>query len=213
MTVAETFTALCAGQRPGDDGLLGNGRLEWGGGEAYGEEAILESFRAAPIDPARGDLVIGTTAAAWVGADSALVADLYDGRIGRLWRLGTGPSPVPEPAIAVAFDTDLRQKRGDVAFRAADHPALDVVAHDAVTAAGQALLHVDQIPALHRARAFVVRAFLADETTVALYAIHRLTGEAPRRAGFGYAIALIEAGAAPRLIVDPWSPTDWTPRL
>lgn len=213
MSMSETLAALCVGHRPAGDGLLGNARLEWGGGEAYGEEAILESFRAAPIDGAAGTLVAGTTAAAWIGSEVALVADLYDGRIGRLWRLGAGPSPAPEPAVAVAFDTDLRQVRGDVSFRAEDHPELASANYDAVIAAGNALLGADHAPALHRARAFVVRAFSVGEATVALYAIHRLTAEAPRQAGFNYAVALIETDAALRLVVDPWSPTEWTPRL
>ena len=213
MSIAETFAALCAGRRPAGDGLLGNARLEWGRGEAYGEEAVLESFRASPVDPGQGVLLAGATAAAWVGADGALFADLYDGRIGRLWRLGMGETPAPEPAVAVAFDADLRQVRGDVSFRAEDHPDLAATARDAVTMAGEALLRVDHAPALHRARAFVVRAFSVGEATVALYAIHRLTGEAPRRAGFGYALALIEPDAAPRPVIDPWSPSEWTPRL
>ena len=213
MSVVETFSALCSGHRPDDDGLLGNARMEWGGGEAYGEEAILESFRANPIDSSRGVLVESETLAAWVGADAALIVDLYEGRIGRLWRLGAGSPPPAEPGVAVAFDTDLRQARGDVFFVGADHPALADRAQEAVLAAGQALLAEDYVPPLHRARAFVVRAFSRGEDAVALYAVHRLTAEVPRRAGFGYALAHVGSAAAPRLIVDPWTPTDWTPRL
>lgn len=213
MSFTETLAALCVGRRPANDGLLGNARLEWAGGEAYGEEAILESFRANPLDPGQGKVLQGTAAAAWIGHDAALFADLYDGRIGRLWRLGPGSPPPGEPAVAVAFDADLQQARGGMAFRAADHPDLDAAAQEAVVAAGNALLGGEHVPPLYRIRAFVARAFSAGDDAVGLYALHRLTAETPRRAGFGYAVAQIGAGAAPLLVVDRWSPADWTPRL
>lgn len=213
MSVAETFAALCSGYRPANDGLLGNARLEWGGGEAYGEEAVLESFRANPIDPGQGKVVQGTAAAAWIGQDTILFADLYDGRIGRLWRLGPGSPPPTEPAIAVAFDTDLRQERCTIAFSEADHPDLDAALQGAVVAAGTMLLASDHVPPLHRIRAYVIRAFSAGGDAFALYAVHRLTAETPRRAGFGYAMAHIGAGTNPLLVVDRWSPGEWTPRL
>lgn len=213
MSVRETLAALCAGHRPANDGLLGAARLEWGGGEAHGEEAILESFRATPLDAAQGTILHGTAAAAWIGQDAALFADLYDGRIGRLWRLGAGSSPPAERAVAVAFDPDLRQVRGDVAFSAADHPDLAVGTQDAIVAAGNALLAGHDGQPLHRIRAYVVRAFSVGDDAVALYALHRLTAETPRRAGFGYAVAQVGAGAPPLLVIDPWSPAEWTPRL
>ncbi len=213
MSLHETLAALCAGHRPANDGLLGNARMEWGGGEAYGEEAILESFRGTPLDPAQGIGVRGVSSAAWIGGDTALFADLYDGRIGRLWRLGPGSPPPAEPAVAVAFDTDLKQARGTVAFREADHPGLDAWATEAVVAAGNALLVTDHVQQLHRIRAYVIRAFSTGDEAVALYAVHRLTAETPRRAGFGYAVGHIGVGAEPLLVIDPWSPADWTPRL
>lgn len=213
MSFTETLAALCVGRRPANDGLLGNARLEWGGGEAYGEEAILESFRVNPIDPAQGTVIQGAIAAAWIGHDAALFVDVYDDRIGRLWRLGAGSPPPVEPAVTVAFDTDLRQARGTIAFRDADHPELGGWAHDAVVAAGRELLHGNHVPPLHRIRGYVVRAFSAGDDAVALYALHRLTAEQPRRAGFGYAMAKLAAGAEPLLVVDPWTPPEWTPRL
>ncbi len=213
MSVHDTFAALFDGHRPAHDGLLGNARLEWGGGEAYGDEAVLQSFSEMPIDIAQGTIVQGDTAAAWIGAETALYVNLYDGRIGRIWRLGPGSPPPVEPSIAVAFDTDLEQARGTIAFRDTDHPELGGWAHDAIVAAGRELLVSDHVPPLHRIRGYVVRAFSADDDAVALYALHRLTAEQPRRAGFGYAMAKLAAGADPLLMVDPWSPPEWTPRL
>ena len=213
MSLRGTFAALFDGHRPMHDDLLGNARLEWSGGEAYGEEAILQSFREMPIDSAQGTILQGDTAAAWIGAEAALYVDLYDGRIGRIWRLGPGSPPPAEPSIAVAFDTDLEQARGTIAFRDADHPELGAWAYDAVVAAGRELLVSDHVPLLHRVRGYVVRAFSAGDAAVALYALHRLTAEQPRRAGFGYAMAKLTAGTDPLLVVDPWTPPEWTPRL
>lgn len=212
MTLLPHLTALARGERPADDRLLGNCRMEWGGGEAYGEEAILESFRASPFAPgAHATLVETPMAAAWIGETSALIADLYDGRIGRLWRLGEGAAPEPEPAVAVAFDPDLQQARGELLWRAEDHPELarDMAAEVATAAA--ALARDTRTP-MHRARVFVLRAFSAGATSAVLFAVHRLTGGAVRTSGFGHAVALIETGGH-RLVIDPPRATRWTPRL
>jgi hypothetical protein len=209
----QALQTIAAG-RP-DPALLGNCRLEWGEGEAYGEEAILELFRAAPMALGQGVTIATPTALAWIGAEEALVADLYDGHVGRLWRMGAGPAPAPEPAVAVAFDPDLHQQRGAVLFRAEDHPELDPAAAPDVLAAGGLLLDGVMDGAMHRARAFVLRAFTGPAGTVALFAIHRLTGGAVRGAGFLHAAALIEGGAT-RLVIDgaaSASVKPWVPRL
>ena len=212
MTISIVLAEIAGGRRPADDGLLGNCRLEWGRGEAYGEEAILASFRAAPL--AVGDDVIAVRqSAAWIGEDAALVADLYGGRIGRLWRVGVGAAPPCEPAVSVAIDTDLRQQRGGVSFRAADHPELNGNATEAVLAAATALLAPDGGGVLHRSRAFVLRAFSGPTGTVALFALYRLGGGDVRTAGFVRAVAMIAADGAIRSVVDQQSRSEWTPRL
>lgn len=207
------LTTIAAGRC--DQALLGNCRLEWGEGEAYGEEAIGEAFRAAPLALDTGTVIATSATMAWFGEDAALVADLYDGHIGRLWRIGAGPAPAPEPAVAVAFDPDLHQERGTVCCRAEDHPQLDAAAVPAVIAAGEHLLA--GLTNVHRARAFVLRAGSSEAGTMALFAVHRLTGGAVRKAGFFYAAALID-GEATRLVIDPalvdGSDTKaWMPRL
>ncbi len=151
------------------------------------------------------------TGCALIGDEAALVADLYDGRLGRVWRLGPGEPPAAEPFVAVAFDPDLRQERGHVYLDTADHPELAPDAVAGVAAAGQAMID-RRGAALHRARAFTVRAFSAGERTAALFAVHQLGGGAVRQADFGYAAALIDAGET-RLVRDHRPVREWTPRL
>ncbi len=208
MSARDTLIRLAQGQRPGDR-LLGACRLQWAGAEAFGEEAVLELFRAAPLDLAEAQAVETATGAALVGEEAALVADVYDGRIGRLWRVGAGDAPEAEPFVAVAFDPDLRQERGHVYLRGEDYPELPVAAHEAVLAAGHALIDV---PGAHRARAFAVRAFGDSERTTALFAVHQLSGGRVRQAGFHHAVALIDPQGT-RHVRDPHRPRDWTPRL
>ena len=195
-----------------DEALLGNCRLEWAGSEAYGVEAIGELFRGAPLSLNDGRWIEASTSVAWVGTDTALIADLYDSRIGRLWRIGAGSVPDPEPAVAVAFDPDLRQERGNVLFRIEDHPELDACAASAIETAGAALLERSLAETIHRSRAFVVRAFGGEGGGIALFALHRLGGGAVRTAGFGHAVARID-GEGCHLVIDPMNPAPWVPRL
>ena len=208
MSARDGLIALARGEKPGDR-LLGACRMHWAGAEAFGEEAVLELFRAAPLDLTDATVVETGLGAALVDEDAALVADLYDGRIGRLWRLGAGEPPEGEPFVAVAFDPDLRQERGHVYLRAEDHPALPAAAVETVLAAGHALVDV---PGAHRARAFALRAFGNGERSVALFAVHLLSGGVVRQAGFVNAVALVE-GEETRLLRDQQRPREWTPRL
>lgn len=213
MSIATTFVQLAQGRQPANDGLLGNCRMEWAGAEAYGEEAVLESFRINPLAPDDGLFVSTGAQAGWVGADSALIADVYDGHIGRLWRLGAGVAPPREPAVSVAFDPDLQQQRGGVNFHAGDHPELDASAIPFVIAAGEELVGGESLRGLHRARAFVLRAFSSVEGTIALYAVHRLGGGDVRSSGFGFAVAAVAPDGRSRIVLDQPIATPWVPRL
>ena len=107
-----------------NNSILPSCRLEWGGIEAYGEEAISEAFRASPL---KGDVHFVECAHACLLRvnEGALFADLFDHRVGRLWRVGKASSNKPEPRLSMPFDPDLQQERGSIQFRLADHPSLD----------------------------------------------------------------------------------------
>lgn len=189
--------------------VLHNCRLAAGGGEAFGEEAIREACRAAPYEVSDGS--------SWIENDRqfalfdeglCLFADVYDGRFGRLWRVGRGGGIVPEPAISVPFDPDLRQARGDVEARAADHPDLPAERFEALVEAGREL--VDGLPA-YRARAFLLRAFTVGEVTAGLFATYRVANGV-RTQGFGFA-GIQLAGNRTSVVQDLFAPPPWRPRF
>ncbi|MGH7107975.1 MAG: hypothetical protein ACREFT_15880 [Acetobacteraceae bacterium] len=60
------------------------------------------------------------------GREQALIAETYDERIARLWRVGEGVADMTaEPALRVAIDPFLSQMREAVAFNAEEFPYLD----------------------------------------------------------------------------------------
>ena len=214
MSALDHLRAVGRGEAPVDDGLLGNARCGWGRGELLGEEAILAAFCARPF--AETDLVALASAqgAALIGQDDALIADVYNGRIGRLWRVGKGVTLPHEPAIDVAFDPDMRQQRGDVLFRVEDHPELSPASAERLLDAARA--HVKQVRGAGalRSRAFVVRAFGDEDATAALLAVHAMGNETIRTAGFGYAILAVSSeDSSTRTVSDETRPRPWNPRF
>ena len=122
MSTLEVIRSVARGERPNGE-LLPPCRLEASGAEFYGEEAIIQRFRISPFKISdRATVVHGQRHLAVFENDTALIADLFDGKASRLWRLGPGPAAAAEPALDVPFDADLNQARGDVAMRAEDHP-------------------------------------------------------------------------------------------
>ena len=214
MSALDKLRILALGDAPPDDGLLGNTRCAWGRGEYIGEEAILAAFCDRPFSADNAIAVETDQSAALIGDEDALVADIYDGRVGRLWRVGHGVEFPLEPAVDVAFDPDMRQQRGDLYFRAEDHPELDAPAAERIQSAARA--HIDAVRRSRglRARGFFVRAFGAKETSAALLALYSMSNEISRSAGFSYAIVGIGTGEMPiRLVCDQTQPRGWTPRL
>ncbi len=195
MTGAVAYLADMAALARGDSGgscLLQTCRLCGWGIEFYGIDAITEAFRRQPQDFSEtGNSVAVPVHLAMFDADTALIADLAEGGIQRLWRLGPGAPAPPEPRIDVAFDPDLMQAGSGLAFAASDHPALKPDAIARVRAIG---VSITDRPAGEqasgRARAFALRAFGDASCGAALFAIHRLGSGPVRTAGFANVAAL-----------------------
>lgn len=214
MSAIDYLRAIGRGETPANDGLLGNARCGWGRGELMGEESILAAFCARPFADADAVPIQTAQGVALIGQDDALIADVYDGRIGRLWRVGDGVALPHEPAVDVAFDLDMRQQRGEVLFRADDHPELSPACCERVLDAARA--HVSQLrrTGALRSRAFVVRAFGTEDATAALLAVHTMGNETNRTAGFSYAILAVGAqDASARIVGDRTRPSHWSPRF
>lgn len=188
-------------------GILGACRLESGNVDAFGTEAVSDAFRRAPLGDAATAVAIEADGhVAIFGESEAIVADLFGDAIGRLWRMGQNDSGTPEPAVGVAFDTDLRQARADVFVSATEHPALDPAALDRVVTLGRTLVH-DTAPAFatFRARAFAVRAFGDGERGCVLFAIHALAPNPARTPHLSFAAARWH-GATTQIVRDPIAP-------
>ena len=192
MSALTALRKVAGGSRP-DGELLPPCRLEAFGVEAYGEEAIIQSFRRAPLEiSASAEVIVAEGHIALFEGEHALVADLHGEDIARIWRLGPGDPAIGERAIGVPFDPDLWQSRRDVALRREDHPALSEDGAAAAEAIGRDLARKWQSgggPGDYRVRPFLLRAFSADERGAALFAIYRLGPLAQRSAGFSLVAA------------------------
>jgi hypothetical protein len=197
MSITDTMTQIAIGR--GHPNLLGACRLEVGGFDAFGIEAINDAFRRNPMtfDPAV--VMEAPMHFAVISDGQALFADVYDGNIGRLWRAGAHAPFSTEPFISVAFDPDLKQARGDILFSGQDHPALTPDGYDRVQSAGLDLLASD--PMAWRSRGFCIRAFGKYESGAALFAIHTMQSDRVRISGFAYGIA-VWRGEAIDLAID-----------
>lgn len=201
MSAAETLRTLLAGQRPAE-GVLQTLRLSDSVGEYYGEEAVLERCRAAPMDLADAEIAYGDAQVALFGPARAAVADVHGDHVGRIWAVGSAKPGQPEPAVAVAFDPDLHQARGGVIWGADEHPAASPGLLAALAAAGDTL--VDSIARTdgdYRVRAVLIRAFGTEDRGVGLYALHRLGRGPTRQAAWSHAAVLI-APDHPRVVRD-----------
>lgn len=121
-------------------------------------------------------------AAVATDGETALFADLVDGGIVRLWRVGAGSAP-SRPRLAVPFDPDMSQIGGAPAFAASDHLELEPDRADRLLAALSEIVEVghpmltDTLSrvgrgAVVRRRIAVMRAFETGTTTLALLRVH-----------------------------------------
>jgi hypothetical protein len=186
MSAVNTLRMLAAGERP-RSGLLHTARLEAFGMEVYGEEAVIARLRSGPVTMNDDSAIVEATGhLAIFDDDNALIADIFEGNISRLWRLGGGPFFDPEPGVSVSFDPDLAQARGTMFLSASDHPALNEDAVDFAHRAGEALACSTESDA-YRTRAFAIRAFGTAAHGAALFAVYRLTGNPIRKGGYSMA--------------------------
>lgn len=197
MKPLEALQMLARGQRP-RDALLPPCRLEGLGTQAYGEEAIVSHFRNTPMGSLEAtDVVVTPSHIAIFAGEAVLFADVFGDHILRIWRLGPGEPSATQPAIGVAFDTDLFQSRRDAVLRMEDHRELHADAKEIVEQIGYSLAHEwtpeDGSPAL-RARPFCLRAFSNGNIGAALFAVHRLGSGKVRSAGFAFAAARFALG-------------------
>jgi hypothetical protein len=190
MSVAEALGLLARGQP--HPALLNTCRLEAFGTSFHGEEEVLHALRRHPVDCSSAQVLVGARQAALLTPHVALIADLYVGRIGRLWRVTAGRAEPRDAAVSVAFDPDLAQARGALFMRAADHE-LPPAAVPQVQVAAETILK-RETKAL-RTRLFLVRSFVTEEGGVALFARYQL--EAGVALGFSYVAASLETGADP----------------
>jgi hypothetical protein len=214
MSALETLTALLRGDQP-TSGLLHNCRLEGCGHESYGVEAIVENFRSLPMADGTDQLIFQDTAhMAIFVADEALFADVIDGNVLRIWRLGSGDFLQPESGISVSFDPNLSQAGQALCFDPKLHPALSSDAAEKLTEIGLRLAQNDDA---YRACVFVLRAFGNAERGAALFAIYRLTHGDVRASGFAH--AAFAWGASETHVVhdiaaqNAFSEQPWTPRI
>jgi hypothetical protein len=213
MSGLANLRAVARGTRPDHDGLLGNARCSWGRSELLSEEAILAAFTAQPFEVDSDLLAVETPlGAALVGQGRALVADLYDGRIGRLWCVGGAIPQLDHPSIDVAFDADMRQERSDVSFRAEDHPDLDPAAVEPLLTAARSHGDRARSEGKLRVRAFFIRAFGDPGHSAALLSIFSLGNERSRSSSFSLAVIGV-SGDEVRTVGERHPPRDWSPRF
>ena len=215
MSGLDNLRALVQGTCPSNDGLLGNARFSWGRSELISEEAILASFATHPFDLDGQILSVETpSSAVLMGENSAVVADLYEGKIGRLWRVGGEVQHPSEKAIDVAFDVDMRQERGALSFRAEDHFEIDPGAVDVLLSSANNLIDKIRREGNLRSRGFVVRAFGDKQLSAALLSLFTLDNGLSRSASFTYAVVGIgSSDGEVHAVRDQSKPRDWTPRL
>lgn|GEM_PF-1612933 len=203
--MSEDLLALAAGHLPA--AVVPACRLEGFGVETFGREAIgalVARYPAASDDW----LTARTGTAVAVGGAGAegpvLFADLHDGMIVRIWRLGAAVGLQPVSGVDVAADDDLHQSRRLVLFDAPDHPALTGGGAAAIVAAAERAAAADfglAEPPL-RSRVFVRRAFSDGASHVALFGLSVLANGARRQPIAFNMLAWCEGDAPPRLLVD-----------
>ncbi|MEE4200916.1 hypothetical protein [Erythrobacter sp.] len=215
MSGLANLETLARGNRPENAGLLGTAKLSWSRVDRLSEEDILAVFARHPFDADENALKIETEMGAAIVSDrGALIADLYGGRIGRLWRIGDEREEEREPVLHVAFDTDMDQGRTtSVHFRPEDHPELPPERHEMILGLVQELVDEQRKAGALRVRAFVVRAFGEGRGAAALVSLFSLSSTGQRSANMDYAVVASDTHERKFAVVAKGGSGDWTPRL
>ena len=223
MTAEELIAGLWRAEPAAFARLLQNCRFEGFGGSAYGGETIREAFRPHARDGSQVQVVAAHVGAAAFGVDAqgrpaALVADLHQGWVTRLWRLGEARGADPGATfVSVPADLDLDQRGGRLAFSAAEHPELAPAAAAQVSALGDGWLF--EPPAalagrLSRVRPIILRAFSQEGRTAVLA---RFEGASGVGLAGAYAAALLNGPESHTLVdsagLEATLAAGWTPRL
>lgn len=176
---------LLLGQPETASNLLAACRTQAYGAEAFGGVMACQMFSRQPAALSREPHLVAANQALAIfdidgdGREQAIFADLYNGYVGRLWRLGGGETDAEaEAGLVVAVDAKLSQLREGVALSPGDHPELDPAALPALRelAASVAKMNPCGGGALIDGRAFVVRAFTEGDRGAALLAVTTPSG-------------------------------------
>ncbi|MGB7419832.1 MAG: hypothetical protein WA918_11690 [Erythrobacter sp.] len=215
MSGLQHLETLARGDRPENGGLLGTAKLSWSRVDRLSEEDILAVFAHDPFNVGKVALMIETeTGAAIVSDSTALLADLYGGRIGRVWRIGDEVEEEHEPVLHVAFDTDMDQGRSAaVHFRPEDHPDLSAHWREKVLGQIEELIADQRRAGALRTRAFVIRAWGNEAGAVALVSLFSLSSTSQRSANMAYAVVASDCDGRKFAVIAKTSAGDWTPRL
>jgi hypothetical protein len=124
---------LLAGEGPP---VLQTCRLEGLGGETYGRELVGDALKGARFGAWTLDVETGHMGV-WMDDDTAVVADLAEGGVGRIWLLGRTAALVPPPVLDLPVDPDMAQTRHGVRFDPQDHPKLNAAHVERLVAASE----------------------------------------------------------------------------
>ena len=205
IAVIDVLNSILGGRPEAAKMLLGSVRTWAYGGEAFGGAMTCEVFARQPSQFSATPHVVQTDRgmALFDAADGdgslAIFADLYNGKIGRLWRLGGGTrDATAEAGLFVAADHVMSQIRSDVAFQCDDHPDLNPDAASSLLRVASETAHLDRDGEndVVEGRAFVVRAFSEGDRAAALFFIEQARGEDKRQRRRFYAAAAFRFSSA-----------------
>jgi hypothetical protein len=215
MSALDHLRTLAGGHRPEGQGLLSTAHLSGAGLDRMSEEDIVSSFAMTPFDIDKAAFALETPHhAVLIGEGGAIVADVYDGRLGRLWRIGGLDQSQDERRLHVAFDADMAQARPTSLFvRAEDHPELADTARTDLLDACRTFIEGRRRLGNLRVRGFVVRAFGDEAQSAALLSLFTLSDKRRRSASFDFAVVGRDGDGRVCTVASETNPGEWTPRL